>query len=234
MAFLARVRVWLQKPWFVAVLALIAVLYVARNIVLPIMRLYGWSSPVASTAPARSGPVAAGAGSAGVMVSPVAGAASPAGTPAAALPEDLAAVRRRELGNLGLSRDPWLYANDPRQPGGRAQARPKTLVQVTGDAPRQPAPIPVRAADIGLRVGAVMSGPTGYSALINRRVVRPGDTVLAAPSPGQSPGEVAVTQEPVAYQVLRIEARLVDLRGPGGRLRVYLGGREPPADGTRE
>ena len=214
MSLMQRIRWLLQQPWFVGLLCLVAVLYVARNIVMPLVRMYGGGSYVTRTADA---PRDASAGSSGFPGAALIGA--PARSDASvhhATPTDL--IERRVAWFREASaapRNPFLPADDPRQPGYRPP--PVAAVPVQPKTPVVVPAAPVATADLGLELTAVMRSPSGTLALINRQVVAEGDSVSSDPQRGSG-----TSLQPGRYRVEQIGEREVVLSGEGGRVLLHL------------
>lgn len=214
MSLMQRIRWLLQQPWFVGLLCLVAVLYVARNIVMPLVQMYGGGSYVARTAdtPRDASVVSDGFPVAALIGAPARSDVSVHhATPADVIERRVAWFREAPA----PPRNPFLPADDPRQPGYRplpvveAPVRPKTPVVVPA--------APVATADLGLELTAVMRTPSGTLALINRQVVAEGDSVLSDPPRG-----VGTSLQSGRYRVEQIGEREVVLSGDRGRVLLHL------------
>lgn len=213
---LNRVRLLLQEPWFVGVLSLIAVLYVARNIVLPLVKMQSGGAYVSS--PARTADTQRGtAPAASTAVGGMMPALGSGDVGRDALPADLAQRREQWFAEYdGWQRDPFLAADDPRQPGYRPPPVVAAAAELRGVAGAPAPAAPLANADLGLRLTAVMVTPQGRLALINRQVVAEGDRV--------SGGGMRHGADAAGYQVEQIGERDVVLSGSAGRVRLLLTG----------
>ena len=157
MHIVQRCRVWLQKPWFVGVLSVVAVLYSVRNIVLPLMDMGSEQRSVVAQA------------SGGMLLPTMQGSA------ASAAEFDLVAERQRLLAVGSYGRNPFLMANDPRQPGFTESQGHTTVVA----SQRQLTALEQGAIDVGqlFRLSALLRRDGQAAALINRQVVKLGQSV---------------------------------------------------------
>ena len=158
MTIIQRCRVWLQKPWFVAVLSIVAVLYSLRNIVLPLIDM---GSHQAEVTPVAGGDLLLSADQeSGVGQSDTV---------------DLVAERLRLLAAGSYQRNPFLMANDPRQPGFSESQNHTALI-----APKRKLPTLERdTINVGqlFRLSALLRRDGQAAALINRQVVKLGQSV---------------------------------------------------------
>jgi hypothetical protein len=195
MKFIQRIRVWLQKPWFVGVLSVIAILFSARNIVLPLMEVSsGTNRPTAATG--RSNQRSA--------LIPVSGAAG--GESA-----NLARLRHEFFHGGQYQRNPFLLADDPRQPGNRS---------AISDAPVKSPAARTEVIDAGVvspdklfALNAILIRDGKKYALVNRQVSGIGE--LIEPS-GSALNRMKLTgpQREQAQQMLKFDYRLQNI-GPG-------------------
>ena len=213
---LQRIRWLLQQPWIVGVLSLVAVAYVARNIVVPLVRMYGGGSYVARSddrAAGLSSPVRAP--DSVLLATPDSAVAPGSGqTPADVFDRRFAWFDER--GQQEVVRNPFLAADDPRQPG----YRPPPAAQPAAP-PERPVVVsaPVAPADLGLELTAVMRSGGGRLALINRQVVAEGDAVAARPR-----GNRGLSESAQRYRVEYIGERDVVLSGNDGQIMLVLPG----------
>lgn len=227
MSFIKTIRAWLQKPWFVGALGLVALAYVGRNIVLPIVRMtsggsYAQSQGEPASRTDTTSPTSPGASLVAGALSAIDGS-----TLGATPPKDFRRLRDTMLGEVSdtFTRNPFLAANDPRQPN----ARPSGLGSMTdpsladdrgGEAE---APRPLIAADLGLQLSAIVAGPSGNLALINRRVMGVGDEISAQlPEQSGLAGLFGPSTRDRTLRVDAIHATEVLLSGSLGRFRLQL------------
>ena len=134
-------------------LSLVAIAYSARNIVLPLIDL-------SSDQPIES----AGASAGGLLL--------PSGTQSTADELDLARLRADQLTGIGYRRNPFLLAEDPRQPGYELSDRPVVEV-VYGE--KQTRPIQVSSLFI---LNAILDRDGQRVAMINRQIISQGGFVV--------------------------------------------------------
>ncbi len=157
MNIVQRCRVWLQKPWFVAVLAVVAVLYSVRNIVLPLIDMGSGQDEVVAQA------------SGGALLPTVQGGAG------STTEFDLVTERQRLLAGGSYRRNPFLVANDPRQPGfTESQGQPTEIAPKAKSAVLDQGTINVGQL---FRLSALLRRNGQAAALINRQVVQLGQSV---------------------------------------------------------
>ena len=167
--FILRIRIWLQKPWFVGVLSVVAILFSARNIVLPLMDI-----SVSNDQLTASG-VATGVS---VQLLPDSAGRTPGGKVA-----DIAGLRTRYFGDREYLRNPFLFADDPRQPGQLAVSIEPSITRPGGVHPA--ADVESISPERLFSLNAILVRDGQKYALINRQVSAEGDPL--------TPGDAAVT-----------------------------------------
>lgn len=201
MNFIKRARLWLQKPWFVGVLSVIAILYSARNIVLPLIDL-------SSDKPKRS-VVAKGASS--NLLLPGGGGGSEAEL-------EIGQLRLTQLTGISYRRNPFLLANDPRQPGFELSSQP-TVERVYSGAATTGKPIsPISLFELN----AILDRDGRRVAMINRQVSGQGD--LISPQANHLAEEaLSLEQRKQLQQMLAMQYKLTLISADGVEITAELG-----------
>ncbi|MDF1817464.1 MAG: hypothetical protein P1U54_02385 [Immundisolibacteraceae bacterium] len=211
MKFIQRVRIWLQKPWFVGVLSAIAILFSARNIVLPLMEISSGVDIPAATVGGLSNQRSA--------LIPMSGGVD-------GQPVNLARLRHEYFNGSSYQRNPFLLADDPRQPGNRSVS---PEVPVISSASKTGV---IEAEVVGperlFALNAILIREGKKYALVNRQVSGVGDLI--------EPSNVALArmkltslQRKQAQQMLEFDYRLqrigqgeVEISSPFGDFMVSL------------
>ncbi|RLA08999.1 MAG: hypothetical protein DRQ54_03800 [Gammaproteobacteria bacterium] len=218
MKIMQRIRVWLQKPWFVGVLSLVAILFCVRNIALPLMGTStGKQKAVVSSR--ASTPVSSQNSKANPSVkeaSPVVQQFDMA---------EVAVFRHQFFSGGSYRRNPFLFGDDPRQPSHEVAA--KSSVEVSIGAHTVVVAKPINPQRL-FSLNAILVRDGQKYALINSQVRTQGDAVLASKRfinrTGFSSAQQQQLKELVAknYTLTAIAERKVRISGPTGSFSVPL------------
>lgn len=215
-------RNWLKKPWFVGVLVVVAILYVGKNIVLPLIDL---SSSGSSRRPASSSVVATTEPARVVRKTDVVRQAASAsvGTPTAVDPEFARRQRQNSMArNTNVRRNPFASVRavkvvknaEPVQ----QQIVPSVISQLVGvDANEEVAKV--------FKLKAVMDGKRSKLVLINRAVLSVDETLMLTDAMAQKLDQSVFVSRPTLvgeYRVVFIGQKSVSLVGPPGRINLQL------------
>lgn len=224
MSIVARARSWLQKPWFVGVLVIIAVLYVGKNIVLPIIDMTSSKprSRVTKQPEVVSQAVAPQASSNATKRSPVSGADTVTAT--VVDPEVARQKRQTSLAEgVPSQRNPFTNVRLEKKAEAKPEQKPAPIVplvisKIVGfDANEEVAKV--------LKLKAVMAGKRSKLALINRDIVAVDETVVLTEAMAASVDQSVFGNRPSLvgeYRVMTIGQNSVSLVGPPGRVQLYL------------
>jgi len=216
--FFRRIRVWLQKPWFVGALSVIAILYSGRNIVLPLMEISADNEkPVAG-----GGQVAPAVIAQNSTLTPLVGdEASHVG--------DVASLRLRSFSGGNYERNPFLFADDPRQPGYQEPVKPP-VKQYIGNASISDAVTDGKAIRPQrlFSLNAILVRDGQKYALINRQVSAEGDAIVATEA-SINADELSGVQRQQLQELLALNYTLtqigeseVEISGPVGSFSLSL------------
>jgi len=211
MKFIQRVRTWLQKPWFVGVLSVIAILFSARNIVLPLMEISSGADKPAAAAGGLSNQRSA--------LIPMSGDGD-------GEPVNLARLRHEYFNGGSYQRNPFLLADDPRQPGNRSVI---PEVPVMSSASKTGV---IDAEVVGperlFALNAILIREGKKYALVNRQVSGVGDLIEPSNS-ALARMKLTGPQRKQADQMLKFDYRLqsigqaeVEISSPFGDFTVSL------------
>ena len=156
MSFIKRIRLWLQKPWFVGLLSVIAILYSARNIVLPLIDL--------SSNKPKQGAIAKGSTSSPLL---------PGGGDSPEVQLKIGQLRLTQLTGISYRRNPFLLANDPRQPGFELTSQLAVAKVYTGEVKTGESLHPTSLFELN----AILDRDGRRVAMINRQVSSQGDLI---------------------------------------------------------
>lgn len=199
MNFIKRARLWLQKPWFVGVLSVIAILYSARNIVLPLIDL-------SSDKPKRS------------VVATSSNLLLPGGGGGSEAELEIGQLRLTQLTGISYRRNPFLLANDPRQPGFELSSQP-TVEKVYSGAAATGKPINPTSL---FELNAILDRDGRRVAMINRQVSGQGD--LISPQVNHLTEEVlSLEQRKQLQQMLAMQYTLTLISADGVEITAELG-----------
>ena len=207
MKFIKRIRLWLQKPWFVGLLSVVAILFSAKNIVLPLIDISSKKSVSSRSASSRSVPVATSANSASNLI---VAAAAPADGESSGGPLNIRQMRTIQLSGIDYRRNPFLFANDSRQPGFDPLIQ--TEVQQVYVGSQEVAKV-IEPSSL-FELNAILDRNGSKVAMINRQVAGRGDLVQPEPSRVDD-GELSVQQQQQLQQLLAMNYELTSIDADG-------------------
>ena len=207
MKFIKRIRLWLQKPWFVGLLSVVAILFSAKNIVLPLIDISSKKSVSSRSASSRSVPVATSANSASNLI---VAAAAPADAESSGGPLNIRQMRTIQLSGIDYRRNPFLFANDSRQPGFDPLIQ--TEVQQVYVGSQEVAKV-IEPSSL-FELNAILDRNGSKVAMINRQVAGRGDLVQPEPSRVDD-GELSVQQQQQLQQLLAMNYELTSIDADG-------------------
>lgn len=189
-------------------LSLVAILFSARNIVLPLMDLSSANEKLA----VRSGTLLAAQG--------ISSGPGSVDHPAAAQITDVAAVRSLYFGDGSYRRNPFLYADDSRQPGQRSSLK-QIVFKAVGQAAAVVEPV---SPETLFSLNAILVRDGQKYALINRQVSAVGDVVLPIAQDGYTPGQRLQLEQmlKMEYTVKKISQNSVELGSSDGNFDLSL------------
>jgi len=161
--FIKRIRLWLQKPWFVGLLSLVAILFSARNIVLPLIDISSKKSDRVA---------ASGKAGNNLIVAAAAGGESSEGQ------LNIRQLRMMQLAGVDYRRNPFLFADDSRQPGFDPLIQPEIQQVYVGS---QEVSKVIEPSSL-FELNAILDRDGNMVAMINRQVAGRGDRVQPEPS----------------------------------------------------
>lgn len=224
MNIFANPRGWLKKPWFVSVLVVVAILYVGKNIVLPLIDLNSSGSsrrPDNRTVMTRVESQSPRVISDSAVFRPQQSAS--AVTPTAVDPEFARLQRKNSMArNTNVRRNPFASVRAvkvvPKATPVQQAIVPSLINELVGvDANEEVAKV--------FKLKAVMAGKRSRLVLINREVLSVDETLMLTDEMVQGLDQSVFVNRPTLvgeYRVVFIGQKSASLVGPPGRINLQL------------